>query len=319
MLILDETETRAALPFDRLIDALDRAFRSGVEAPPRHHHGVPVPGEADATLLLMPAWQPGGHIGVKMVSVFPGNSSRGLPAIHGSYLLSSGRTGELLAVIDGGELTARRTAAASALAARHLARKDAAVHLMVGTGRLSDNLIEAHAVTRPIRTVLCWGRDRAKAESLATRARALGLDAEIVSDLAEAAGRADIISTATLSETPLIRGEWLKPGTHLDLVGAFKKTMRETDDAAVARASIFVDTFEGAFGEAGDLLQAIDSGAITAESLKADLASLCRRTHAGRRTDDEITLFKSVGTALEDLAGAVLALEETGRRAAGDI
>lgn len=314
MLVLDQDQTRRALPFPALIDALAAMFAGDVVMPVRHHHDVAVPGEADATLLLMPAWQPGAYIGVKMVSVFPGNTRRALPAIFGSYLLSSGRTGELLAIIDGGELTARRTAAASALAARHLARPTSRHMLMAGTGRLSLNLIAAHASVLPLDEISVWGRDAAKAEALAKEARALGFAATAVADLEAAAGSADLISCATLSESPLIRGDWLKPGAHLDLVGAFKPTMRESDDAAVSKASVFVDTRAGALAEGGDIVQPIAAGILTPEAIRAELSDLVRGGHAGRTSDGEITLFKSVGAALEDLAGAILAYEsESGR------
>lgn len=309
MLVLDAAQTRAALPWDGLVKALADMFARGCVMPVRHHHDVKVPGEADATLLLMPAWQPGDYIGVKMVSVFPGNQARGLPAIHGSYLLSSGGTGELLAIVDGGELTARRTAAASALAARYLAREDASRLLMVGTGRLSTNVIEAHASVRPIRQVAIWGRDLKKAEATARDLDLKGIEVSVASDLASAAREADVISCATLSSEPLILGEWLKPGAHLDLIGAFKPTMRETDDRAVSRASIFVDTREGALSEGGDIVQPLRAGVITAEAIRADLFELARGDHVGRTAPEEITLFKSVGAALEDLAGAVLAFE----------
>lgn len=308
MLILDHIQTSRCLPWEALIDALDTMFKGDCVMPVRHHHTVGVPGEADATLLLMPAWKPGQYIGVKLVSVFPDNHLRSLPAIHGSYLLSSGKTGELLAVLDGGELTARRTAAASALAARYLARADASRLLVVGTGRLSVNLIEAHSKVRPVRSVEIWGRDPDKAERAAADARALGYNVSVVSDLEAAARQADIISCATLSRAPLIRGEWLKPGSHLDLIGAFTKDMRESDDEAVRRARVFVDTRAGAFGEAGDILQPIASGAIQKDHIQAELAQLVRGEN-GRRGDSEITLFKSVGAALEDLAGAILAYE----------
>lgn len=308
MLILDPIQTRHHLDWDALIAALSAMFKGDCVMPVRHHHTVGVPGEADATLLLMPAWQPGQYIGVKLVSVFPDNHLRSLPAIHGSYLLSSGRTGELLAVLDGGELTARRTAAASALAARHLARDDASTLLVVGTGRLSLNLIEAHSRVRHIQQVLIWGRDQHKASQAAAEARALGYSVEVASDLETAARQADIISCATLSRAPLIRGEWLKPGSHLDLIGAFTKDMRESDDDAVRRARVFVDTRGGAFAEAGDILQPIASGVIGKEHVQAELAELVRGS-AGRKSADEITLFKSVGAALEDLAGAILAYE----------
>ncbi len=308
MLILDPTQTRHCLDWDALIGALAAMFQGGCVMPVRHHHTVGVPGEADATLLLMPAWQPGEYIGVKLVSVFPDNHLRSLPAIHGSYLLSSGRTGELLALIDGGELTARRTAAASALAARHLARDDASTLLVVGTGRLSINLIEAHSRVRPINKVLIWGRDRDKAVQAAAEASALGYPVNVADDLEGAARQADIISCATLSRTPLIRGAWLKPGSHLDLIGAFTKDMRESDDEAVRRARVFVDTRAGAFAEAGDILQPIASGVIGADHVVAELAELVNGT-PGRRSQEEVTLFKSVGAALEDLAGAILAYQ----------
>lgn len=308
MLILDPNQTRQALPWDALIAALAAMFKTGCVMPVRHHHSVAVPGEADATLLLMPAWQPGAYMGVKLVSVFPDNHLRSLPAIHGSYLLSSGRTGELLAVIDGGELTARRTAAASALAASHLAREDASSLLVVGTGRLSVNLIEAHSRVRPITEVVIWGRDRAKAEQAVSEARALGYAADVAEDLEAAARQADIISCATLSRAPLIRGAWLKPGSHLDLIGAFNKDMRESDDEAVRRARVFVDTRAGAFAEAGDLLQPMAAGVINADHVVAELSELVGGTE-GRRSAEDITLFKSVGAALEDLAGAILAYE----------
>jgi alanine dehydrogenase len=319
MLILDDNDTRNALPFPGLIGALRAMFVSGCEAPPRHHHEVAVPGEPNGTLLLMPAWLPGRYMGLKQVSVFPGNATRGLPSIFGSYLLSSAVTGELLAIIDGGELTARRTAAASALAASHLARKDASVMLMTGTGRLSANLIEAHLAVSPLRNVFVWGRDQAKAKATARHAAALGLEAVATDNLEAAAREADIISCATLSSEPLIRGEWLKPGAHVDLVGAFKPTMRETDDRCVTRATCFVDTRAGALSEGGDIVQPIKAGLITADSIVADLAELTRRTHPGRTSDEEITLFKSVGASLEDLAGAIFAFEENNRDAADEL
>jgi ornithine cyclodeaminase len=312
MLILDPNQTRQHLDWDALINALATMFRDGCVMPVRHHHAVDVPGEAEAMLLLMPAWQPGQYIGVKLVSVFPDNHLRGLPAIHGSYLLSSGRTGELLAVLDGGELTARRTAAASALAARYLAREDASRLLVVGTGRLSLNLIEAHSRVRSIEDVMIWGRDKDKASLAAVEAKALGYPVRVVDDLEAAARQADIISCATLSRSPLIRGAWLKPGSHLDLIGAFTKDMRESDDEAVRRARVFVDTRAGAFAEAGDILQPIAAGVIDRDHVLGELAELVGGAE-GRKGPEDITLFKSVGAALEDLAGAILAYEAAHR------
>jgi alanine dehydrogenase len=308
MLLLSEQETRDALPFPALIESLADMFRSGCEMPVRHHHDLEVPGEPDATMLLMPAWVPGGHAGVKIVNVMPGNATRGLPAVAAEYLLSDARTGQMLALIDGGELTARRTAAASALAARFLAREDAEHLVVVGTGRLSLNLIGAHMAARPIRKVSVWGRSREKAQAIADTAKAeYGVDAYAADDLDEAVASADIVSSCTLSETPLIKGSLLKPGCHVDLVGAFKPTMRESDDEAVRRSSVFVDTRAGCTKEGGDIVQPLKSGVLREENIMADLFEMCRDAHGGRSSDAEITLFKSVGAALEDLAGAILA------------
>jgi ornithine cyclodeaminase len=242
-----------------------------------------------------------------------------LPSIYGSYLLSSATTGELLAILDGGELTARRTAATSALASRYLSRRESSTMLMVGTGRLSLNLIEAHAAVRPIERVIVWGRDPMKAEEVARRAAALGLEASTTQDLGAAAREADIISCATLSDTALVQGSWLKPGAHLDLIGAFKPTMRESDDEAIRRSTIFVDTLTGALSEAGDIIQPIQAGVITSQDIAADLLELATGLHRGRRDDQEITLFKSVGTSLEDLAGAILAVEQVEYKASEEL
>lgn len=315
MLVLNEEQTRRALPWAELIEAIEHMFRSDCVMPVRHHHDMEVPGEATAVMLLMPAWVPGDHIGVKILNLFPDNHLRSLPTIIGSYLLSSGKTGEMLAIVEGGELTARRTAATSALAARYLASPHAETMLMVGTGRLSLNLMQAHSITRPLKRFFIWGRNPTKADETAKEAQALGIDAVIVDDLAEAARRADIISCATLSDTPLIRGEWLKPGAHLDLVGAFKPTMRESDDEAVRRSSVFVDTRAGAMKEGGDIVQPLKNGVLMKDDIKAELADLAHGRHPGRISADEITLFKSVGAALEDLAGAILAY----RHASGQV
>ncbi len=310
MLLLSQDETRAALPFARLVDALQDMFESGCEMPVRHHHDMKVPGEPDATMLLMPAWVPGKFSGVKIVNVMPGNSDRGLPAISAEYLLSDGQTGEMLALVNGGELTARRTAAASALAARFLAREDASHLVVVGTGRVAINLVGAHMAVRPVTKVTFWGRSLSKAQAMAKEAAdSFGVEASAEADLETAVRSADIVSAATLSIDPLIKGAWLQPGTHVDLVGAFKPTMRESDDEAIRRSSVFVDTRAGCTKEGGDITQPLASGALSLEAIKADLYELCRGQHPGRASSDEITLFKSVGAALEDLAGAILAYQ----------
>ncbi len=303
---LNADETGAAMPWLPLIDAIDDMFRTGCEMPVRHHHGFGIPGEEDGTLLLMPAWTEGAYLGVKMVNVVPGNSARSLPAISGSYLLSSAATGAVLALMDGAELTARRTAAASAVAARYLARKDAGRLLVVGAGKLSLNVIAAHSAVRDITHIDIWARRPEQATDVAAQARELGYNAHAVADLEPAARAADIITCCTLSRVPLVLGEWIAPGTHIDLIGAFKPDMRETDDAAVAKAQIFADTREGVMAEGGDILQPLRAGTIDETHIKADLYDLSRGNHPGRTDAGDITLFKSVGAALEDLAAAIL-------------
>lgn len=338
MQILDARAVAAALPYAPLVEALREAFRGEARVPERQCYSLDGPGSP--SLLLMPAWGvshdalrgPVLPIVVKVVAVFPRNGERGLPAVMASVLVMSGDTGLPLALLDGGELTARRTAAASALAAGYLARPDAATLLVVGTGRMARHLAAAHRSTRPIRTILVWGRRRGEAERMAEELEGMGepggppgaggsgstaaqpdgkprsdLEIEVVGDLAAAVPRADIVSTATLAREPLIQGEWLRPGTHLDLVGAFTPGMREVDARAVARARVWVDTLEGARAEAGDLLHAAEAGVFRWEEVRGTLAGLCRGAE-GRTHPDEITLFKSVGTALEDLAAARLAL-----------
>ena len=309
MLMLDAPTTRKSLPMTGLVEALRSMFRQGCEMPVRHHHFIEMKGEDTAKLLLMPAWISGKYVGVKIANVFPGNSERGMAAVNASYMLMSGATGQNLALIDGGELTARRTAAASALAADYLARKDASHLLVVATGRLALNVVEAYQAVRDLKRVTFWGRNHSKAEDVAAEARAIGINADAASDLRTAAMAADMISCATLSSEPLILGEWLQPGQHLDLIGAFTTEMRESDDECMRRASVFVDTMAGGTKEAGDIVLAIKSGALSADAIKADLFGLTRQEHSGRVSQDEITLFKSVGAALEDLAGAILAYE----------
>ena len=312
MRIIIGEEVDALLDDRALIEALRAMFVSGCALPDRHHHTIPAKEGEAATLLLMPAWRPGGPIGVKLVTVFPGNGALGLPAVMGNYLLLDGATGAPLALIDGQALTARRTAAASALAAGYLAAADASRLLMVGTGALAPHLIAGHASVRAIERVDIWGRTPENAEALARSLDRKGLAVRAVTDLAQAAREADIISCATLTKEPLIEGAWLRAGQHLDLVGGFTPEMREADDEAVRRATVFVDTIAGATKEAGDITQPLASGALKENEIAGDLFALTRGECKGRTGADEITIFKSVGTALEDLAAAQLVVEKLG-------
>jgi ornithine cyclodeaminase len=303
-------EIEGALTYPTLIDALADAFRGEIVVPVRHHHTIERSGTA-ATLLLMPAWSASGEkfLGCKLVTVFPDNARAGRPSLYGTYLLLSGETGEPLAVLDGRVLTAWRTAAASALAARHLAREDAEHLVMVGAGALAPHLVRAHASVRPINRVTLWNRTRTRAERLAAELRRTGRDITIAYDLEAAVHQADIVSCATLSAEPLVLGQWLPLGVHVDLVGGFTPQMREADDAVLERAAIYVDTRAGALSEAGDLTDPIRRGIIAPSDVRGDLFDLVRGGRFARERDEQITVFKSVGHALEDLATAALVAE----------
>lgn len=307
MLLVDAAKTAAALPYAALVDAIDAAFKGGCTVPVRAHHNVPVADGQDSTVLLMPAWSDDGFVSVKTVIVAPENAAKGLPAVQATVQLFDRDTGVPLALIDGPELTARRTAAASALAARYLAPEGAEKLLMIGTGVLAQHLPMAHASVRPIKQVKIWGRDPEKAAALAQTFTAQGLSAEPAGNLADAVAWADVISTATLSKTPILQGAWLRPGQHIDLVGAFRPDMREADDAVLGRARIFCDTRAGAMKEAGDLCNPLARGIITEADMEADLFDLAEGRVTMQRGADDITLFKSAGTAIEDLAAAMLA------------
>ena len=305
----DRAAVDSALSFPALIEALRQGFAQGCEAPVRHHHAVPRSDAADATLLIMPAWQQDQRLGVKIVQVSPGNEVRGLPTVDGLYVLFDATTGTPLAVMDGKAITERRTAAASALAASYLAIPDAKHLLVIGAGAVAAMLVPAMCAVRPIERVTLWNRTLAKADLLAERLASEGFDIAVTTDLEAAMAEADIISAATMSAAPIVLGAAVRPGAHVDLVGAFNPNLRESDDALMARGSLFVDTRGGALAEAGDILQAIASGAIDETAIKADLADLTRGQHPGRRNADEITVFKSVGAAIEDLVAANLVLD----------
>ena len=313
MLTISADDIDRALTFGRLVETLREAFAAGAVQPVRHHHTIERPDGAASTLLLMPAWNDfngagasaGGFIGVKVVTVSPDNNALGKPAVMGLYLLLDGVTGEPRALIDGQRLTQWRTACASALAASWLAREDASRLLVVGAGALSPFLAKAHSAVRPIGEIRIWNRTPENARKVADALRGEGLNAKQAGDLEADLGWADIVSSATISTTPLVKGAALKPGVHVDLVGGFTPGMREADDEAVRRARVYVDTRAGATKEAGDIVQPLASGALKPDDIVADLHELARGQKKGRQSAGEITLFKSVGAALEDLAAGI--------------
>ena len=295
-----------------VVAALKQMFIQGAHVPLRNHHTIQTEA-GSGTLLIMPAWNsnsaPKQFAGIKIVNVFPDNPSKGLPSIQGSYFLFSKNTGTPLAIMDGGTITLLRTAAASVLAATYLARENASRLLMIGTGRLAPFIIRAYTEILQIKHVSIWGRTSDKAKLLAHSLKNSAFSVTSVDDLTEAVVKADIISCATTSTSPLVYGEWLQAGQHIDLIGSFTPEMRETDDAVIQKSSIFVDTRDGVLSEAGDLIQPLKKGIFSPTDIYADLEELCRGDHPGRTKNDEITLFKSVGTSLEDLATAQLAFE----------
>jgi alanine dehydrogenase len=301
MKVISAAELAKIASYDAIVEALRAGFKADIATPVRYHHQTsPV-----TTLLLMPAWSRE-WTGLKTVIVKTDNAAKNLPTVQASYLLIRNDTGETVAIMDGTELTRRRTAAASALAADYLARPDASNLVLVGAGALGSHFVRAHAAVRPIKKVFIYNRSPKKAAALAGELKSEGFEAAAVTDLEAAVRQADIVSCVTTSTKPIVKGEWLKPGAHVDLAGAFKPTMRETDGDVVARAQVFVDTRDGALSEAGDLLQAHDEGKFDFANVQGDLFDLCRGTVKGRKTPQEITLFKSCGTALEDLATAIM-------------
>jgi len=297
-------ETRARLAFAPLVDALRAMFAAGCELPPRQVLELAGPDAEPVTSLVMPAWQAGGCYGVKVVNIAPGNAARGLPGLHATYVLYDASTGVPLAWIDGDEITARRTAATSALAASWLAPAGARHLALLGAGRIANLLAEAHRVVRPIERVTVWARAPARADALVDALRSQGFDAGAAPSVEAAVAEADIVSCATLARAPIVFGRWLAPGSHLDLIGSFTPAMREADDDCLAAAQVFVDSDDAAT-KSGDLIGPLARGVVDRDAI-GTLAELARGRRDPGRSPGQRSVFKSVGSALEDLAAAML-------------
>jgi ornithine cyclodeaminase/alanine dehydrogenase-like protein (mu-crystallin family) len=282
------------------IPFLKEQFAKEIEVPNRTHHNF----EAN-TLLLMPAWNDK-YLGTKLVTVHPNNTI--LPAINGMYFLQSSITGQAIATFEAKSLTIKRTAAASALASSFLSNPKSSKLLMIGNGALAPELIKAHSTVRPIKEVWIWGRNGNRVDEWIEKTDWQGLTVKRATSIKEAVQLVDIISCATFSKTPLIVGELLQYGQHIDLVGSYQPDMREADDSVIQRSSVFVDTFYG-IKESGDLSIPLSNGVLDKSDIKSDLKSLCLNINQGRTSEKEITLFKSVGYALEDLAAATYIYE----------
>jgi len=306
MRLVDAEAVHRLLDYPSTVEALRGLYRQGVDLVESHLASQPMPSGAEAHFLMLPAWQRGRFLGIKLVNVFPDNAGLGIPTIMGSYVLIDGRTGEHLACMDGTVLTLRKTASNSALGASFLAREDAESMLMVGAGALAPHVIAAHVAVRPsIRRVAVWNRTPARARAVAQAVKLPGVVVTATEDLEGAVRTADVIACATMATGPLVLGRWLKPGAHLDLIGGYTPAMRECDDEAARVARVYVDG-PRVPDYCGDVCQPLASGAIRPEDLQGDLFQLCRGERQGRRTRDEITFFKNGGGGHQDLGCAQL-------------
>ena len=301
MQFIDADRVHEVLDYPYLIDALHKAHMG--EHPDARHMVQQEPQAGENQFVTLIAWKRGGAIAVKMVGVFPGNLALDPPqaSVQGLVALFDPHTGSPLCVADGEAMTFRKTAADSGLGARLLAREDAETLLVVGAGGLAPHVMQAHLAARPsLSRILIWNRTAARAEALAGSSARAGVEISATRDLNGAVGQADIISCVTMSEQPLVRGSLLKPGVHLDLVGAYLPTMREADDDALVRGTVFVDCYDGMEGS-GELAQPVEAGVIDWTAVNADYYALVQGRHCGRRSPEEITVCKNAGGGHLDL------------------
>jgi 1-pyrroline-2-carboxylate reductase [NAD(P)H] len=304
--VIEAVDVHRVLEFPLVIEALRATFGGEASAPPRLMYRLDGDRSHDVFALL-PAWSDD-VVGVKAFTYLPENAGEGNEVLHANILLFDRRSGVPLALVEGRSVTFWRTAAMTALAADYLARRDAARLLVCGTGNLSPYLALAHAAIRPIREIGIWGRNREKAARVVEELRGARADLhiQVVDDLASAAGESDIICCATASREPIILGEWVRPGTHASFIGNHERDARECDTEMVVKSRIYVDSRVNVLNEAGEILIPIEEGRLREADVVGELSELCGGRVAGRASEEEITLFKSVGTALADLAVARL-------------
>jgi len=311
MKFLDREAVHRLADYPLVIDAIAAMYATGCDAVDRIMMTQPTADGDQGDFLMQPAWRRGRAFGIKIANVFPGNQRRGLPSILGAYVLFDGNTGELLGCIDGPAETNVKTACNSAVASRFLARPDASTMLMMGAGELAPYLIAAHASVRPIQRVMIWNRTTEKAKALVERLSKQGFRVEAVTDPAEAAAEADLVSCATYSTEPILKGEWLKEGAHVDLVGSYRPDLRESDDDVARKAGrLFVDERSSTVGVSGDVIEPVKKGLVELADI-TDLFELAQGRKPGRRSDREITVFKSGGGGHEDLATAIFLFERS--------
>ena len=307
MLFIDAVQVHTSLDWPSLIEAM-RIAHTDAASPQLDDMLL---GPAETSMLVRGVFFPGAGLGVKAVSVFPGNREcdPALPAVQGMFLLFDKDDGRLLAAIDGAAITPWKTAADSALGSQLLSATDVRLMVMIGAGTMARPLIEAHLSVRPsIEKVLLWNRTRGNAEALAATLGDLRRDIQVVDDLSDAVRWADLVCSATFAAEPHIKGEWLKPGAHVDLVGAFRPDMREADDETLKRGHLFVDARATTISHIGELMIPLKNGVITEADVEGDFFDLCSLPPTNRQSTD-ITVFKNGGGAHLDLITARLIYE----------
>lgn len=319
-IILSREDLRQLLTMNEVIEAVEQGFTEYKMG----HCFVPVRMRVkiereDGLFLFMPAYlEKGGSFGTKMISIFPGNPQRGLSTLQSVYLLNDPATGELLAMMDGIFPTAMRTGATSAVATKYLARKEAAIMGIIGTGAQAPFQAEAVSAVRPIQRILAYDKIGENTEDFSKNtSKNLDIPIEVMESPREVVVHSDILVTVTTSVEPVFDGRDLRPGTHVNAVGAYTPEMREVDEITVKKALIVVDTYEGCMAEAGDLLVPMRAGKLSEKDIYADLGEIVLGEKPGRTRNDEITLFESVGFALEDLVAARLAYQRAKEKGIG--
>lgn len=305
MKIIDANAVHAALSYPSLIDALQAAYAKKYNMPPRNVFLLDDQGGSHDAFALLPSWNDE-TIGVKAFTYFPDNPKPQYQSLYSKILLFDRKHGEPLALVDGTTVTFWRTGGISGLASNLLSRPDSETLLLLGTGNLASYIIRAQASVRPLKHVLVWGRTRANAEKVVHNVSPLlpGVQCSVIEDVQEACGRADIVVSATGSHEPVVKGAWIKEGTHTDFIGNHHATKRECDTALVIKSKVYADSRDNCFREAGEILVPISEGVFKKESVVGQLSEMCAGTVPLRKDAKEITLFKSIGMALSDLVAA---------------
>lgn len=305
MKIISAEDVHAALAYPDLVDALQGAFAGSFSMPPRQVFLLDESPENHDAFAVLPSWNEE-LIAVKSFTYFPDNPKPQYASLYSKIMLFDRKHGQPLALVDGTSVTFWRTAGISGLASRLLSREDSKTLLLLGTGNLAPYIIRAHLSVRPIERVMVWGRTPANAQRIVQQmsAECESIAFSVADDLQAACRDADIVVSATGAHEPLVMGDWIKPGTHTDFIGNHHATKRECDSALVVKSKVYADSRVNCFKEAGEVLVPISEGAITKDHVVGELTEMCSGAVKLRESDDEVTLFKSIGMALSDLVGA---------------